>query len=597
MGHNYIYPLMFKHWLIHFFGLMAFAANSQSYQLQLNSPPNRIVTLWERDQPKSQDSLSWIFAKNNLMQDLHKEGFLLTDIKEWKFQNDTLHFTIDPKNQIHWANLTFRAEEYLPRHWINDLDLSGEVVAYDDWQQNVRKVLTAAQQEGYLFANYRLKILSLKDDSLKAEVIFDPGLQIVLDTIEVDGTAKLSSQYLQQTLNIKRGEPITPADLEILQEQFNNLRFVQQVSPPVLILLGEKATIRAYLNNRNASAFDILVGLQPATDPESPLSLTGYAELDLVNQLTRGERIYLHLEKLRPRSQELEMALSYPYLLDLPFGVEGEFNLQKNDTLYSELEWKAGIYMPLGYNQFIRAGVTQQATNLISIDKNRVIATKRLPPYIDLRINGFTLGLVRNRLDFDLNPRKGYSFNVDGSFSQRRVRENDLVSGLTDLDPDFDYSSLYDTLDEQASRVAIEGLFQYFVPWGSRSTIRFAVDAGAIKSGGRLFTNEMFRLGGYARLRGFDEESILAQYYSIFTAEYRLIIGGGSYVSLFGDYAWVRNDDVELPLEDTPYGFGLGLNLETKAGIFGMRAAVGAQQGSDIDFGDARLHFGYINRF
>ncbi|HUR30113.1 MAG TPA: BamA/TamA family outer membrane protein, partial [Saprospiraceae bacterium] len=457
--------------------------------------------------------------------------------------------------------------------------------------------LKAAQSEGYLFADYRLHIIALNEDSLEAEIRFNPGLKILLDTIEVEGTAKLSDQYLQKTLGIQRGEPITPDDLKLLQQQFNNLRFVQQVSPPVLILIDDKATIRAYLNNRNASSFDILAGLQPASGPESKVTLTGYVELDLINQLTRGERIYLHVEKLRPRSQELEMALSYPYLLDLPFGVEGEFRLMKNDTLFSELEWKAGIYLPWGKNQFIRAGVTQQATNIISVDESRIISTKRLPSYVDLRVKGFTMGLSRNRLDFDLNPRKGYSIVVDGSFSQRRVRENDLITGLSEIDTSFDYATLYDSLQDQSTRIAIEAAFQYFIPWGTRSTIRLATDAGILNSGDKLFTNEMFRLGGYARLRGFDEESILAQYYTILSAEYRLLIGGNSYISLFSDYAWIKNVDVDLPLEDHPFGFGFGLNLETGAGIFGMRAAVGAQRGNAIDFGDARLHFGYVNRF
>ncbi len=575
----------------------AVLGNAQIFTLHLTSPDNKIVTQWLREQPDKQDSISWIIDRNALIQSLHQEGFLLTNVDQWLLEDDTLYFTIDPGAQIHWAKVNFRALEFLPPHWVNELNVSGDVVDYNAWKANVTHVLKSAQSEGYLFADYKLNVLGLRNDSLETEIIFEPGLKIVLDTIEVEGTARLSENYLQKTLGIRRGEPVTPEDLEQLQQHLNNLRFVHQVSPPVLILIDENATIRAYLNNRNASSFDILAGLQPSTNPDQAIILTGYVELDLINQLSLGERIYLHLEKLRPRSQELEMALSYPYLLDLPFGVEGEFRLLKNDTLYSDLEWKAGISLPLGKNQYIKAGLTQQATNIISIDKNRIISTKRLPPYIDLRIKGFTMGLFRNRLDFDLNPRKGYSITLDGSVSQRRVRENDLIINLTDIDPGFDYSTLYDTLTDLSTGITLEAAVQYFIPWGTRSTMRLAVDAGAMKSGDILFTNEMFRLGGYARLRGFDEESILAQYYSIFTAEYRLLLGGASYISMFGDYAWIKNEDVDLPLEDRPFGFGIGLNLETNAGIFGMRVAVGAQRGNAINFDNARLHFGYVNRF
>jgi hemolysin activation/secretion protein len=186
---------------------------------------------------------------------------------------------------------------------------------------------------------------------------------------------------------------------------------------------------------------------------------------------------------------------------------------------------------------------------------------------------------------------------VESAFSQKHVRENSSIIDLSQVDPGFDYSMLYDSLRALSSRVSVVGAIQYFIPWGGRSTVRLGMDAGAIKSGDIIFSNELFRLGGYARLRGFNEQSILAQYYSIFSAEYRLLMGGSSYVSLFTDYAWVKSDDVEFPYEDRPYGFGIGLNLETKAGIFGMRVAVGVQRNNPFNIDEARLHFGYVNRF
>lgn len=583
--------------LIVVFFLLAFNAQGQLYPISLTSPENKIIQQWLRDQPKLQDSIAWTLAQRDLIQRLHAEGFLFADITQWDFISDTLHASIEPNQVIRWAKMSFRALEFLPPHWINELDLSGEIVDYAAWRSTVTQVLESAQREGFLFADYRLNVLGLKEDSLEAEIIFEPGLQIVLDTIEIEGNAKISEEYLQRIVGIETGDPVTPQYLQLLQQQFNNLRFVQQVAPPVLILIDSKATIRAYLNNRDASSFDVLAGLQPSSGMDRKLALTGYVELDLVNQLTRGERLFFHLEKLRPRSQELEMSLAYPYLLDLPFGVEGEFRLMKNDTFYSDLEWKAGISLPLGKNQFVRAGVTQQATNLISIDKNRIISTKKLPAYLDLRTRGFTMGISRNRLDFELNPRRGYDVVLDASVSQRRIRENDLITRLSEIDTNFNYASLYDSLQDQTSRLAIEGSFQYFIPWDPRSTIRLALDAGALKSGDELFSNEMFRLGGYQRLRGFDEESILAQYFSILTAEYRLFIGTGSYLSMFADYAWVKSDDVATPYEDRLLGIGIGINLETAAGIFGLRIAVGSQRNNPINLDNTRVHLGYVNRF
>ena len=47
--------------------------------------------------------------------------------------------------------------------------------------------------------------------------------------------------------------------------------------------------------------------------------------------------------------------------------------------------------------------------------------------------------------------------------------------------------------------------------------------------GETMFQNELFRIGGLKTLRGFDEESIFASVYSIFTLEYRFILEQNSY--------------------------------------------------------------------
>ncbi|MGB4850073.1 MAG: hypothetical protein WBP41_19260, partial [Saprospiraceae bacterium] len=228
---------MLKHILAFIILLQIKPVYSQLYTLQLISPENKIISQWLHIQPKTQDSISWILARNNLFQTLHREGYLLADLNEWTFEGNSIHASIDPGHPIHWAKISFRGLEFLPPQWVQGLDVSGHLVDFNAWKSDVNHILKNAQSEGYLFADYRLEVLGLQHDSLQAEIFFNPGLKITLDTIEVEGTARLSDQFLEKTIDLKRGQSVTPEVLANLQQQINNLRFVSQVSSPVLILV------------------------------------------------------------------------------------------------------------------------------------------------------------------------------------------------------------------------------------------------------------------------------------------------------------------------------------------------------------------------
>ncbi|MBK8568141.1 MAG: BamA/TamA family outer membrane protein [Saprospiraceae bacterium] len=87
----------------------------------------------------------------------------------------------------------------------------------------------------------------------------------------------------------------------------------------------------------------------------------------------------------------------------------------------------------------------------------------------------------------------------------------------------------------------------------------------------KVYQNEQFRIGGNRLLRGFDEESVFATLFAVFTLEYRLLIGQNSYFYTFGDYGYVEDKRIGQPSRyDNPLGFGGGLTFETSAGVFGI---------------------------
>ena len=66
---------------------------------------------------------------------------------------------------------------------------------------------------------------------------------------------------------------------------------------------------------------------------------------------------------------------------------------------------------------------------------------------------------------------------------------------------------------------------------------------------------------------------------------------------MFFDWAYVEQRLKDSFNNDFPFGFGAGLNFETKAGIFGLSYALGKQNNNPIDFKSAKIHFGYVNIF
>ncbi|MDH3244582.1 MAG: BamA/TamA family outer membrane protein, partial [Saprospiraceae bacterium] len=174
----------------------------------------------------------------------------------------------------------------------------------------------------------------------------------------------------------------------------------------------------------------------------------------------------------------------------------------------------------------------------------------------------------------------------------------DLVSELTDPnDSIFEFASLYNELDLNQFQIKMLVTLNFFVPLFQSSAIRVQQKTGWIKSDRELYDNELFRIGGTRLLRGFNEESIRSNFYSILTLEYRLLFDRNSNLFIFSDLGYFRQHTANIERSDTPVGLGIGMNLETKIGVFGISYAIGKQEGDPFNFRTGKIHFGMVSLF
>lgn len=457
-------------------------------------------------------------------------------------------------------------------------------------------LLAVAENNGYPFAQVRLDSFEFEHEKIRAKLYLEKNQFIIINKIKVEGDVKLSEFYLANYLGIKSGTPYDRSRILRIRQRLRELTFVNIAKDPIVNFADNQATIKLFLEKKRASRFDFLIGVLPNSAQTGKMLITGSFNGELYNQFGRGERIYAAYEALRPQTQELNLQFNYPYVLNLPFGIDTKFNLYKRDSTYLDVETDLGIQYLLEGGNYLKAFWNNRKSNLLNVDSllNNI---QQLPPQLDVSYGNFGLEYAFQQLDYRYNPRRGWNLLVRGAAGVKQIRRNNRLEALSN-------ENFYDSLELRSTQYRAAFKLEKFLPVFSRSTIKFGTQGAYIFSKTSIYLNEQYRIGGNRLLRGFDEEFIFATNYTIGTLEYRLLMGQNSYLYLFGDYGYVEDMTVQKRDYFQPFGFGTGITFETKVGLFGVslafggiRDAHGTRSDQPLDFGAPKVHFGYVSLF
>ena len=508
-----------------------------------------------------------------------------------------------PGVQFKWAKLKNGNIEkaFLTGTGYRISDFDNQIFQYPDLIKLQNAILDKAENLGFPFAAIYLDSIHIVKDQIQGVLMLDKNASIVFGEVKKEGNLKISDTYLRNYLGIKKGEVYDKSKVLDIKNKLNDLAFVGIEKDPSVFFKGEEAEINLFLKKRNASRFDFLFGLLPTGaigENENRYRFTITFDADLHNQLGWGERIYMEFQNLQAQTQELKLGFNYPYILDLPFGADFKFNLYKRDTSFLNIEYDLGVQYLFGAGNYLKTFVSNRSTNLISINEARLISSKILPPTLDVSTSNVGLEYQLNKLDYRFNPRKGLDLNVQTRLGLRRIRENTDITSLIDPNNlDFDFSTIYDTLNLKSFQSKIDVNVSYYFPIMKRSTLKVKNHTGFFLSEEQAFENEQYRIGGNRILRGFDDESIFADLFSVFTLEYRLLIARNSFIAVFSDYAIIENQINEDAYSGSAWSIGAGLTFDTKVGIFGINYAVGRTNEIPFDLRTAKIHLGYVSLF
>jgi hypothetical protein len=381
----------------------------------------------------------------------------------------------------------------------------------------------------------------------------------------------------------------------MLSKRLSELPFLQMNKPWRMDFTIEKNTLFLYLKEKKSNQLNGLIGLQPNTVQTGKFLLTADVLLGLKNALGYGETIAGTYQNLQYKSPRFHFEVGLPYLFGTPIGFDGSFDLFKKDTTFYRTTFEGGLKYQFNASDFFKIGYQAYSNHLITADTNYVIANKKLPDNMDISTNGAIATFNVDHTDYRLNPQKGWQVQVSGSALIRNVKKNDEITGISD-GSGYDYSQLYDSVNSEKYQYRFVASANYYLSPLKNFVILVSYHGGYI-SGHNLFLNELYQLGGFKLLRGFDEQSIYASLYHVGTLELRFLLSRNSYFYLFNDDAIIHADYSGTSRQDNPVSFGGGITLENKKGIFNVGIGLGKTSGNDFSFKQARIQFGYTAYF
>ncbi len=423
------------------------------------------------------------------------------------------------------------------------------------------------------------------------------GPRVTVGKIEFEGLGNTKEKVIRRELGSDPFGFFSQSKLDRIVDRLKRVSYIKDVdqvslfaeSDPACGLSPETAVLRITLTEAKNNSFSGILGYVPSPRTlratPSPGGKKGYltGKIDLVfdNIFGTGRRVDLNWYKKDPYSSDLSFLYREPWILGLPPTLELRISQIDYDSTYLQVSFALGLlFSPL-----------EKISWEVEMGWEKAVpgsAGEAYIPHSRKYKAGVRLGI--NLLDRPDNPRRGLFHRAQVTYGRKR---NYCTSDFTPKK-----EVVYDT------KLSLD--LQHFLPTFHRQTFMTAIhfrgmttDEDSDDPSGVVPFPEQFKLGGISSLRGYREEEFSGTKVAWTNLEYRFLWGSGSRFFVFADYGYffrkarLPEDGSLRGISGTKLGYGFGIRIDSKAGLFGIDYGLGEND----RLSEGKIHFGIVNRF
>lgn len=438
------------------------------------------------------------------------------------------------------------------------------ILPFNTIEPSITKLNALKTENGNAFARIKLEnITKKKNKPLSANIIVLKGVSRIIDSIILKGYEKFSKSHIKYYAGIKKGKKFNKSKLIEKSDILNSLGFVSVTKSPEILFKKDSTIVYLYLKKEKNNLFDGILGF--STDDESQdLIFNGYLNLELNNNLNFGEQFLLNYKADGNDQQNFRAKLTLPYLFRTPFGVTTELKIFKRDSTFSTSDQLIKVRYQINPTSKTYLGYKGYESSNLRRDNS-----------INIAVDDYTSKFLLAGLSYT------------------KTQNNILFPIKSNIHLDTEIGSKK-TENTNESQIRASLLMQHIFNLNYRNSIYLKNDTEILNSDNYLI-NELFRFGGINSIRGFNENSIDASFYSVLNSEYRYQINQDLYFHSIIDFAYFENQIIAL--KQKIYSFGIGIGLQTTPGVIKFSIANGNAENQDFNFSNTKIHISISSKF
>ncbi|WP_188440132.1 POTRA domain-containing protein [Planktosalinus lacus] len=511
------------------------------------------------------DSLEYLLQKQGYIE-LERKNILRTS--DSSFQ---VLFALNKKYEyIYILNPEILSEYGFKKREIERFSTSDEnnliKINFETIESTLNYINQTISERGFPFVQVSLKQIkpeTRNKNTLQAFLEIESTSKRTISKITVKGYEKFPKAFLKHSIGLKKGILFQKEKISSQSLLLDNFGFVKNIKPPEVLFTKEQTELFLYLEKTPNNLFDGILGFN-TNEESNKIELNGYLNLELSNNLNFGERLELQYKNDGEDQEQFKVKLELPYLFQSPVGIEAGLELFKRDSTFSTVE--KNILTNYQFNT----------------------KTKVFIGYKDYESNSLQEETLAGNPLADFNS----SYFVFGG-NYRKPQSNFIFPYKTTLNLSNEIGTRTEK-NQKTNQYKINLIANHIFNFNDINSI-FVNNSTSYLASDNYLTNELFRFGGINSIRGFNENSIDASLLSVLNTEYRYLLNYQTYIHSIVDYAYFENPIVNI--KSQLYSFGVGIGLNTKAGVFRFNVANGTAKGQEFRFSNTKIHLSLNSKF